>query len=328
MANHRDVSSWKCEKCGNEMYNEKNLQHHLLFCGITQPNFVCKLCDDAFYSPDELSSHLLICSRFICRYCNIPFIHTKALDYHIKNTHTKKKMEKNKISTYKCSICKEICESRRDLYYHRNNQHGGNDNLENIPPDILHSDNNELKRVYIANRDHILASDEEGELRKIYNFQSNNLHGGYREIRGHIQQIFNDQQNAFRINFAFGMILFNVETGEYRYYVPHFNSRILTYPFTISNRNSIRFFMHKITGIDVIQNARAVRPSTAWTLAFITNVQYNVFKTSFPFGNSPDMPDNVRRNAFLRTMYLNKRTGLPYTDKLCFFRCLKYHKKN
>ena len=35
MANHRDVSSCKCEKCGNEMYNEKNLQHHLLFCGIT-----------------------------------------------------------------------------------------------------------------------------------------------------------------------------------------------------------------------------------------------------------------------------------------------------
>ena len=52
------------------------------------------------------------------------------------------------------------------------------------------------------------------------------------------------------------------------------------------------------------------------------------FKTSFPRGNSPDMPDNVRRNAFLRTMYLNKRTGLPYTDKLCFFRCLKYQKKN
>ena len=40
------------------------------------------------------------------------------------------------------------------------------------------------------------------------------------------------------------------------------------------------------------------------------------------------MPAHVKTNAFLRTMYLNKRTGLPYTDKLCFFRCLKYHKKN
>ena len=143
-----------------------------------------------------------------------------------------------------------------------------------------------------------------------------------------MQQIFNDQENAFQINLAFGMILFNTETGEYRYYIPHFNSRILTYPFTISNRNSIRFFIHKISGIDIIESARAVRPSTAWTLAFITNVQYNVFKKTFPLGCSVDMPGYVKRNPFLKTMYLNKRTGLPHTDKLCFFfRCLKCHKK-
>ena len=83
----------------------------------------------------------------------------------------------------------------------------------------------------MANKDHILEPDEEGEMRKIYNFQTNNLHGGYREIRGHLQQIFNDQENPFQINFAFGIILFNNDTGEYRYYIPHFNSRMLTYPF-------------------------------------------------------------------------------------------------
>ena len=220
------VSSCKCEKCGNEMYTNKNLIHHLKFCGITQPNNICKLCDEAFYSSDELSTHLLTCGRFICRYCNIPFIHTNALDYHIHSSHRKEQNLRKNGHGYKCSICKINCGTRSELYYHRNIQHGGNDNLNDIPPDILHSDNQELRRVYVANRDHILAPDEEGEMRKIYNFQTNNLHGGYREIRGHIQQIFNDQQNAFRINFAFGMILFNTETGEYRYYIPHFNSRI------------------------------------------------------------------------------------------------------
>ena len=38
MANCSDFSSCKCDKCGNEMYNKKNLKHHLLFCGITQAN--------------------------------------------------------------------------------------------------------------------------------------------------------------------------------------------------------------------------------------------------------------------------------------------------
>ena len=73
------------------------------------------------------------------------------------------------------------------------------------------------------------------------------------------------------------MILFKNQTGGYRYYIPYFNSRILTYPFTESNRNSICLLMNKIHRIDIIEQARVLRPSSAWTLAFITNVQYHVF---------------------------------------------------
>ena len=80
------------------------------------------------------------------------------------------------------------------------------------------------------------------------------------------------------------MILQNTETGEYRYYIPYFNNKILDFPFTISNRNSIRFLMFKLAKLDIIKQARAVRPSSAWTLAFITNIQCVVFKTEFPLG--------------------------------------------
>ena len=34
------------------------------------------------------------------------------------------------------------------------------------------------------------------------------------------------------------------------------------------------FFMHKITAIDIIESARAVRPSTAWSIAFITQIKF------------------------------------------------------
>ena len=37
------------------------------------------------------------------------------------------------------------------------------------------------------------------------------------------------------------------------------------------------------------------------------------------------MPAYVKRNPF-KTVHLNKRTGLLYSDKLCFFCCLKCHK--
>ena len=111
------------------------------------------------------------------------------------------------------------------------------------------------------------------------------------------------------------MILFNNKTDEYRYFVPHFNNKILTHPLTIIIRNSNRFFMHKITGIDIIEQARDVRPSSA----FITNVQYVVILTDFPLGNSSALPGYILSNVYIKSMYYNKSSGAPYSDNYCFF---------
>ena len=172
----------------------------------------------------------------------MPFIHPKVLNYHIEHFHRSCHKQKQ----YKYSLCNKLCSLRKELYVHRMNQHGGDDNLNFIPPYIVHHDNEELKQTYIINREHILAADDHGDLKKTYNFQTNNLNRGYREIRGHITQIYNEQNQAFRVSFAFGMILFNNETGEYRYFVPHFNNKILTHPYTIINRNTLRFLCIKL----------------------------------------------------------------------------------
>ena len=164
-----------------------------------------------------------------------------------------------------------------------------------------------------------MANHQRGELRHIYNFTTNNLDQGYAEIQRHLNEIYDDLNVTYRINFAFGMILFKNQTGEYRYYIPYFNSRILTYPFTISYRNSIRLLMNKIHRIDIIEQARAIRPSTAWTLAFITNVQYHVFLTDFPLGAVTDLPSYIKANRYLRNMLINRRSNQPYQDNLCFF---------
>ena len=223
----------------------------------------------------------------MCFQCDYPFISTKALNSHIQRCHRNQGNAVNKL--YKCSICKHICQNRKELYTHCMSQHGGNDVYE-IPPYVKDLNNPELQAEYAINRRHILAGGEDSDLKKVYNFPSNNLHRGFNEIRGHLTQIYNDQENAFRINFSFGMILQNTETGEYRYYIPYFNNKILHFPFTISNMNSIRFLMFKLAKLDIIEQARAVRPSTVWTLAFITNIQYVVFKTEFPLGQLDHFP--------------------------------------
>ena len=51
-----------------------------------------------------------------------------------------------------------------------------------------------------------------------------------------------------------------------------------------------------------------LRLSNAWTLTFINNVQYVVYKTDFPLGNAEDLPDYIKQNRFLKIMYIDKRT--------------------
>ena len=73
----------------------------------------------------------------------------------------------------------------------------------------------DLQAEYAMNRRYILRGDDDSDLKKVYNFPSNNLHRGFNK-RGHLNQIYNDQEHAFRINFSFGIILQNTETGEHR----------------------------------------------------------------------------------------------------------------
>ena len=243
-----------------------------------------------------------------------------ALDSHIISYHNNSDNNNNS-RTFICSRCKKKCASRRDLYNHRINQHGGNDDNDpdDIPDYIQNEENENIREVYITNRNHIMDYHHEGELRHVYNFSTNNLNDGYAEIRRHLNEIFDEQNVTYRINFAFGIVLFNNQTGEYRYYIPYFNSRILTYPFTVSNRNSLRLLMNKILRIDIIEQARAVRPSTAWTLAFITNVQYNIFLTELTLRAAVSLPSYITTNRYLKNVFINRRKNQPYQDNLCFF---------
>ena len=76
--------------------------------------------------------------------------------------------------------------------------------------------------------------------------------------------------------------------------------------------------MNKITRIDIIEQARAIRPSTAWTLAFITNIQYNIFLTDFSLGQAIELPTYIKNHKFLRNFIYDKNRKEPYQDNLCF----------
>ena len=51
--------------------------------------------------------------------------------------------------------------------------------IPNYVEDLIYP---ELQAEYAMNRRHILGGDEDNELKKVYNFPSNNLHRGFNEI--------------------------------------------------------------------------------------------------------------------------------------------------
>ena len=127
--------------------------------------------------------------------CDYPF--TSDKDSHIKRGH---RTEEGKKRVYKCSICKHKCQNRSEFFYHCMSQHGGND-LYEFPNYVKDLNNPELQAECSITGQHILAGDEDDNLKKVYNFPTDNLHRGFNEIRGHLTQIYNNQKHAFRIKF-------------------------------------------------------------------------------------------------------------------------------
>ena len=220
-----------CEICNSDLINLHNLEHHRQFCGThygykAEKSYLKEKypkCDLEFNSFPELSVHLFTCGKFMCFLCGIPFLDLQSLQWHIKSLHHGYSSTDNTgtstkpLKSYKCAICRHVCGSRRDLYNRRMNQHGGNGgnaDLEELPHYVIEEQNPELRNTYVTNKNHIHAEHSHGDIKHVYSFPSNNLNGGFLEIRGHLMKIYNDQQNTFRINLAFRMILFNAQTQE------------------------------------------------------------------------------------------------------------------
>ena len=104
-----------------------------------------------------------------------------------------------------------------------------------------------LRQIYEGNQNVILADAKIDKGRKvIYNLPTNNLRDGVDEIWWKLDEIFTDQNGAFKINLSLGLILRNMETGEYRYFAPHVNDSLFPSPFLIGSRKYLRIFQNKI----------------------------------------------------------------------------------
>ena len=87
------------------MLRANNLAKHEKICTFISKNKKkCVTCDKVFYSYDELSKHSRTCGKYMCFQCDVPFLSTKVLDYHILTRHRNPEVPKK---SYKCAIYKK-----------------------------------------------------------------------------------------------------------------------------------------------------------------------------------------------------------------------------
>ena len=126
-----------------------------------------------------------------------------------------------------------------------------------------------------------------------------------------------NQENRFKINYGFGFVLKNIETGEFRYYHASNNSLMLDTAVLICNEAELNKFLAKIADEDFLDSVP--RPDTKWRLYQITNLLFFVKHLKHAPLRAPlPLPNFVKYNRGLITV-----SG---DENLLFFRCLAVFK--
>ena len=144
-----------------------------------------------------------------------------------------------------------------------------------------------------------------------------------------IQEIFNRQKRCFKINFSYNFLLQENNSGVYRFFHADRDSgRVLRMPIRISNQTDVNEFVKKVESYNPWIFAGTKGDTTVWKVRAILSTTYYVTPLlEFPIGylSYEDIPQFLRAKHSLEPLVKNKKTGLPYNDDLCFFRCVAIH---
>ena len=125
---------------------------------------------------------------------------------------------------FHCRCCNSSFSNRRELYVHHMRYHyqTGRSVLQPLP--YAHGqepwiEDNTLEEVFDTNRPLILQGHREENVHSTYNTPLTN-HFSTNDLMDVMEEIYDRQHHAFRLNLQFGLIMRNSETNEYRYFRP------------------------------------------------------------------------------------------------------------
>ena len=170
-----------------------------------------------------------------------------------------------------------------------------------------------------------------------FNFplKSNNITPGL--LLTHLNEIYDQASGKLKVQMGIGRILRNKENGELKYWrAEHCDSHLLqnqkvVQPMKVNSRSDLKQIAENASNLATEDYLQSTRPDTKWELVMPTNVRYYISYTDFVAGYiTENLPDYLLKkesvNCLHRDYNAASYTNNFYQDKLCFFRCLAYHK--
>ncbi|XP_078601001.1 uncharacterized protein LOC144876010 [Branchiostoma floridae x Branchiostoma japonicum] len=326
-----DTTTYRCEICDKTFNRLDSFKRHQKQHDPNTSTHECDFCGKKLSRRDSLLQHRRLHDKpkpgptFWCRPCNVAFDTAHALQVHREATHpvASTSRPQKRVSTADGPRAK-----RRHI------QPAGDDDEfpfaedpEDVSEELIpQDDDGAVQNLYRQKWSMIRTQFKRGQtIQDTYNFRL--VSENPSDLADKVWAIFGDQQTVFKINLSFGFILQDGETGALRYFYPcENNNGFLPEPVQVENEDGIRRFLDKIEEVDHMEQARQERPNSKTVLQKMVNVTFYVHKIKdHPIGAPGTLKDYIRNSRSIIALQ-GDRVG-PYTDKLCFFRCLALHRQ-
>ena len=232
--------------------------------------FKCLTCKKNFENNFELLAHeKKRCKNKVCKDCKSVFHQVRDLERHQRS---KKKIV--------CTCCqKTFCNDEHHQQHLRTvskDESKTVDLKQQIHPATPYESLDGFQELVAEKDNDIRTRTTTSEFKDTYNLKIDSNYT-YQDLRDKILEIYKSQQN-FKMNLAFGFILYQIVTGEFKYYYVSSNNFLFDRAITISSIEDLNNFMKKVVNLDLATNYYLKKPSSNWVLAGLTNVQICIYK--------------------------------------------------
>ena len=187
-----------------------------------------------------------------------------------------------------------------------------------------------LRQVYVQNFSLIHDSKTLNRRSRIYLRYLRHDHAPLIETIAHaLEDIFQRQSHAFKINLSFSFILQHPETELVNSVIitptitTKYSPRLIrNSPRLIRNQQDLKNLLDHLAAKDFPSHLKDQRPNTKWVIERIVSLRIHLVMTTYPLGNPPKLPDYIKNNRYIIALEKDQNHAYRYKDHLCFFRCL------